>query len=132
MEKSTVLLRIYALTVYHGGVSKYTDHIKGKPDNINEARKLTKLGVNFNRLLRILECLRKGSELGVTERAVVVSTGIVRVPFDTLRICLHGASEVARLEECIALLACLFAQLRVNVRRALGGLLLLFRVTQLV
>ena len=86
--------------------------------------RLDELGVDLDRLFRILQRLRECSKLRVCVRAVVVATRVVRVALDRFGVRLDRSCEVASLEQSIALLAGGSSLLGVNVLKT--GLLCLF------
>ena len=86
-----------------------------------QQQQLTKLRIDADCLLRVLECLGKRDELGVCKRTIIVPTRVAGVALDTLRIALHCPGKVALLEQPVALLACFGGQRRVDVSRAVCG-----------
>lgn len=99
----------------------------GKPGEF-----LTELGVRRDGSLSVLQSLRKGCQLGVRVRSIIVSPGIIRVPLDTLRVSPNSTSEITILEQSVPFLSGLSRFLRIDVCQLLGLGLGTFGLTEFV
>ena len=82
---------------------------------------LTESRIDAYRLLCVFERLGQRDELGVCQRAIIVSACVAGVPLDALSIALHRPGKVSLFKQSIALLARHGRQRRVDVRSAVRG-----------
>lgn len=81
-----------------------------------QAKARTICRVRLDRLLRILQRLRECHKFRVRRGSVCVRPRVRRQSLDSLRVALHRFGKFTRLEERIAFVPCLVAELWVDVR----------------
>lgn len=78
--------------------------------------KLTKLRIDLDSFIRILQGFRERHQFHVRCGSIVVASGVTRIALDALSVILNCACEVAGLELCVSFLACGCALFWVDVR----------------
>lgn len=116
-------LRIYAFTVLN---------VSRQEKEARHGILRTKLGVYFDSLIGIFQCLGEGDQFHVCSSAVVIASCVCWIAFDTFCVVFYGACEITGLELHISFFTSDRAFLRVDVCFAVFLCLQAFEIAQFI